>query len=58
MGIEFSDKFKEFLDKEHLEDIRDRIIVEMSSRSPVRLSPESAEFLLQTYTDKLGELYW
>jgi len=58
MAVTYSEEFKALLAKEHLEDLRDRILVEMSTRSVVFLSPESAEYLLQAYTDKLAELYY
>lgn len=56
MAVTFSEEFKALLLKEHIEDLRDRILVEMRNRP--MLSNESCEFLLQTYTDKLAELYY
>lgn len=58
MAVNFSDEFKEHISKEHLEDVRDRIITMMTTRSVVQISPESAEFLMKTYDDKLAELYF
>ncbi|WP_395759511.1 hypothetical protein OIE82_27300 [Streptomyces althioticus] len=56
MLANFSDEYKEEIKAEPLEEVRRRVIVEMT-RAPV-LTKESCEFLLQTYTDKLAELYW
>ncbi|MFJ3084407.1 hypothetical protein ACIPJG_32275 [Streptomyces halstedii] len=57
MAIDYSEHTKGLIQKEHLEDLRLRIINEMTSKI-LTLTPDSAEFLLQTYTDKLAELYY
>ncbi|MEU0158987.1 hypothetical protein ABZ154_09125 [Streptomyces sp. NPDC006261] len=56
MGITQLDVLKPGIDKMDLKDLRTSILVEMKNK-PV-FSPEVSEYLLQTYTDKLAELYF
>lgn len=54
--VDFSEEFKEEIKAESLEDIRERVLLEM--RCYPALTDASCEFLLQTYTDKIAELYY
>lgn len=56
MLLELTDALRADIQGMPLEELRRSILVEMRSK-PV-CSPEVCEFLLQTYTNKLAELYW
>lgn len=50
------DQIRQHVESLNLVELRESILVEM--RNGPLLEPKACEFLLQTYTDKLGELYW
>lgn len=56
MEITQLDLLKPGIDAMDLNDLRVSILVEMKNK-PV-FSPEVSEYLLQSYTDKLAELYY
>ncbi|MEU0912173.1 hypothetical protein [Streptomyces althioticus] len=56
MNFDPMEALRKSIEEMSLGDLRESILVEMKTK-PV-LTPETAEFLLQTYTDKLAELYW
>lgn len=56
MSLELTEEVRKDIEKMSLEDLSRSILVEMCSRSLV--SKETAEFLLETYRNRLAELYW
>jgi hypothetical protein len=54
--MELTDEVRKDIGEMDLQDLKHSILVEMLT-APM-LSPDTAEFLLQTYENKLGELYW
>lgn len=54
--LELTDEVRADIEAMDLQDLKHSILVEMLT-TPM-LSPDTAEFLLRTYENKLGELYW
>ncbi|MGW0930660.1 hypothetical protein [Streptomyces sp. NPDC002644] len=56
MALMTVEEVKASVESLSLGELWESILVEM--RTKPLLDPEACEFLLQTYTDKLAELYW
>ncbi|AWN05247.1 hypothetical protein SEA_IBANTIK_23 [Streptomyces phage Ibantik] len=55
-ALELTEELKQDIDSMALEDLTSSIVVEMTSKSLV--SRETAEYLLETYRNRLMELYY
>lgn len=55
-ALELTEDVRADIESMSLEELTASILVEMRTRSMV--SKETAEFLLETYRNRLAELYW